>query len=1077
MFSFIFVHTRRSTTFEGMSKDELEEEYIRRFFTYHMSTNTPPMAYLTWKVCQHTPSLMTNELLTGLDWDTITGLFDRVGTVKTTHVDMPMVTRSWAARADYDLFCPGGTILHNRALALFLSPNINPLVQTDHPELKNFVFSAVVVFKPASQNTCNLVTGVTRLLDFFDKRESSMALVSLSDTADYFPYPDEADRVDYAVVPADNLHTRSVGPASSFMFGRLIQADIKGVMHVVLPPAFEKDLDNTDFDWVPCPVRGSVWANAKLVDAEGENLMHEAAVAHAETYHPDPGDKIRSSALGLHPVPLCKVTHLYDIEVLGYDKAMEFMARVKSTDAPPRPEAPMQVDDGPSDDSTPQGKANGKCKPKSSANMPDSTGTQPDSVVGTSETTVPQEVETIEVVGEADNADQAEEGETQEKAPSDDMTPNQVKELLHGLMRKSTILDDCRSRVHSAVSKAIAERTKAMFKPFTGYIEDMGREVSSWHAGIPSVRPQMVDCSYEKYWENSGLIREKTNAFYERARALNKTLDSNVHPTPAARDDSGISDADVDAGEDPFQAEIPNIMMDVEESVAKYADEMAKKVLEYTGGADISSYLGHIFSTGLNFQTLMWQLVTFEAVYLPTVMREQLRRDASTLRIFVECLPTLAPCAIPPPPFPTASAIQALTPSPVQTSQPSSSTVVADTKVPAGAVKAVPTSSASQTSAATTPKPVAAPRVKVKVSPVATNTALDKAVGRVAPVHDTQSGPTQTSVSTGHLAGLAQASSTIRSRPRSEISPNSQPTVKRPRMDGTAGPAATASSTPGSSSAAAISIDDDDEIQFVDVVNDGASVHVNAHGTQMTTSSSTPGALDDELMSEYPEQVKIVINRLRRNHYSADFPWMQDLYWRLPQGNRNSRNIDSMVAHVLAMRESDPYIKKSFISVESILKGDEDPEFFDADFKKTLTNVRRNQTFKSPPYSNMKSFQFDYLLACFLDEDGKPFPANDKRFWTQMTGLSSLHSVPALSRPKIHSQGVLIEKIFCPHCGYFVNNPYTMSTHIRMHYRAGMFCAHKGCNYITNKPEGMVEHGESKHLYGTRTQTPSKAKK
>ena len=77
--------------------------------------------------------------------------------------------------------------------------------------------------------------------------------------------------------------------------------------------------------------------------------------------------------------------------------------------------------------------------------------------------------------------------------------------------------------------------------------------------------------------------------------------------------------------DDPFQAEIPNIMTDVEESITKYADEMAKKVLEYTGGADISSYLGHIFSTGLNFQTSMWQLVTFEAVYLPTVMREQLR--------------------------------------------------------------------------------------------------------------------------------------------------------------------------------------------------------------------------------------------------------------------------------------------------------------------------------------------------------------------------------------------------------------------------------------------------------------------
>ena len=588
----------------------------------------------------------------------------------------------------------------------------------------------------------------------------------------------------------------------------------------------------------------------------------------------------------------------------------------------------------------------------------------------------------------------------------------------------------------------------------------------------------MVDCSYEKYRENSGLIREKTNAFYERARALNKTLDSNVHPTSSARDNSGISEAEVDADDDPFQAEIPNTMTDVEKSVETYANEMAKKVHELTGGADILSYQGHIFSTGLNFQTSMWQLVTFEAVYLPTVMREQLRRDASTLHIFVECLPTLAPCAIPPPPFPAASVVQALPTASGPAPQPSSSTVVVDATGPAEAVKAVPTSSAPQTSVATTPTPVAAPRTKVKVSPAANNTALDKAVGRVMPVCDTHPGSSQPSTSTGRLAGLAQASCTVRSRPRSEISLNSQPTVKRPRMEGGAEPSITISSAPSSSSATAISVDnDDDEIQLVDAIDDGISEHVDAHGTQTTTSPFTPGALDDELVAEFSDRVKRWVNGLRRNHYSTDFPWMQELCRRLPQGNRNSRNVDSMVAHVLAVRESDPYIWKSFVSVESILKGDEDPEFFDADFKRTLTNVRRNQPFKSPPYSNMKNFQFDYLLACFLDEDGNSFPANDKRFRTQMMGLSSLHSVAALSRPKILAHSVSIEKIFCPHCGYFVNNPYTMSEHIRMPYCAGMFCAHKGCNYITNKTEGMLEHGESKHSYGTRTHTPSKAKK
>ena len=238
---------------------------------------------------------------------------------------------------------------------------------------------------------------------------------------------------------------------------------------------------------------------------------------------------------------------------------------------------------------------------------------------------------------------------------------------------------------------------------------------------------------------------------------------------------------------------------------------------------------------------------------------------------------------------------------------------------------------------------------------------------------------------------LAQASSNIRSHSQDSISPNSQPTVKRPRLDRTAEPTAATSSTPGSSLAAAILIDDDDdEIQFIDAVDDGASVHVNAHGTQTTTSAFVLQPLDDELLTEYPTKVRTILNRLCKNHYSTDLPWMQDLRRRLPQDTRNNRNVDPMVNHILAILDSEPYIKKSFKSVEHILNGDEDPEFFDADFKKMLTNIRRNQTFKSPLYCNMKNFQFDYILACFLDEDDQPFPANDKRFWTQMMGLTSI---------------------------------------------------------------------------------------
>ena len=54
----------------------------------------------------------------------------------------------------------------------------------------------------------------------------------------------------------------------------------------------------------------------------------------------------------------------------------------------------------------------------------------------------------------------------------------------------------------------------------------------------------MVDCNYEAYRENSRIIREKTNAFYERALVLNKSLDENMASKPAVKDDSGMSGAE-----------------------------------------------------------------------------------------------------------------------------------------------------------------------------------------------------------------------------------------------------------------------------------------------------------------------------------------------------------------------------------------------------------------------------------------------------------------------------------------------------------------------------------------------------
>ena len=72
-------------------------------------------------------------------------------------------------------------------------------------------------------------------------------------------------------------------------------------------------------------------------------------------------------------------------------------------------------------------------------------------------------------------------------------------------------------------------------------------------------------------------------------------------------------------------------MKDVEASVGMYVQVMTKAVAKHLGGVTVMAFLGHIFSTGLNFQTSMWQLVMTEAIYLPTMTREHLHRETETL--------------------------------------------------------------------------------------------------------------------------------------------------------------------------------------------------------------------------------------------------------------------------------------------------------------------------------------------------------------------------------------------------------------------------------------------------------------
>ena len=190
----------------------------------------------------------------------------------------------------------------------------------------------------------------------------------------------------------------------------------------------------------------------------------------------------------------------------------------------------------------------------------------------------------------------------------------------------------------------------------------------------------MANCDYDTYHDCEAEIWEKMREYFGKLCDLNTTLEQQtLTPKPIqtikpSNEDNlgmGLSTASMtlhvrntSSGsiptdivptnkENPFPEEITSIMKDVESSIGRYVQAMTKAVAEHLGRVELTSYLGHIFSTGLNFQILMWQLVMMEAIYLPTMTREHLCCETETLRLFAEVIPILMPCSIPLPPFPT----------------------------------------------------------------------------------------------------------------------------------------------------------------------------------------------------------------------------------------------------------------------------------------------------------------------------------------------------------------------------------------------------------------------------------------
>ena len=987
---------RRTTVDDEMFADDISVQYTTKLLDFHFSTGMPPSQFLTWGNLTSCPTLLLDKCLDGLDWDSMPSLFDRVDAIKATHIDLDIATVQWMNES-YDVFNPDGVVSHNLVLVLFLTPNHEAWIESLNELLGDFVISAVVMYKQTAQRTCSLRKAVNKLCVLAQEKTPSLAFVSLSEVASYFPYPTTSDHIDYTIVPVSNVMTRVVGPTLGFIVGRLLRMLEGDVMNVVLPPAFGMNADMQDFNFVPHLVRGAMWSNYQFINLENgnENFTHMVPVNPVNVFQVDLGDQVCRSALGICLVPPPQFTYQTDLTKVGYDVASQFASALKkgksltaaASSKLADPTTPVDAEVASSTTvptNQPQGtfKTTDKCKTKSSSKS------CTDNSHGN-----PNEVKTVT----SDTAATAGSDATTNSL-RDPPTINEVWEMVCHLFNKSRILDECQARVAWAVAAVVSKHHTQLFVPFTSYLSDVTDTVESWCTKITVIHPEMAHCSYETYHECTANIWEKTNEYFRRLHNLNTTLvqqtavpeltqavkpddehdlgfGSSVDP-PAmlAHDTSSVSTPSTQTDENnPFPEEIIDIMKDVETSVRMYVQVMTKAVAEHLGGVEVTAYLGHIFSTGLNFQTSMWQLVMTEAVHLPIMTREHLRQETETLRLFAEVIPILAPCSIPPPPFPTADltlpVLQSVCGTIVSKSSlpflpEGSGTTKGTEPTSCTAISMISSTEGTQPSTPLSGRQKLQSRLGTKIVSHATPPIIgvqegaSKAVVCVAPSQDTQPSGDSTPL-TPLLINIAQLSTNIRCQLGDGAPSNGQPNVKRQKLDEGASSVAA-----GSSASVAISVDnafkdddDDDGIEILededDEDDDTTMVTIDAQGTagMTNTSNATPFPpfalmdLHDDVVADIKgEKCKKILNKLQWQNYNLDAFWFKHLHLQLPQEPRSNQNIDDMTEHMLRETKSNRYMQQCIFSVASIRNRTEGN--FSTQFKEIMERTHSSKNFQ-----------------------------------------------------------------------------------------------------------------------------------
>ena len=236
---------------------ELQLKEVNRRIKLHVSKGRKYQQFLSPMFLRHFPAIMENQI--SVDWNTITGIYDRTPTLPITLIDTEILD-DWSAHPSV-WEVPANQQHIRRVLAM-----VRYTLPVQHKGQLAIVFGVSFVFIPAFQACTTLRNALTFLKKV---KEDSVVLVAMPAKPTFSPQPRKGRYL--TLVPISSNPDVDRGPLHTFAAAHLPTASKEGrggemPVRVKMPSYFgSSKRPKTELIWEPALQRGPLWKNVHYV--------------------------------------------------------------------------------------------------------------------------------------------------------------------------------------------------------------------------------------------------------------------------------------------------------------------------------------------------------------------------------------------------------------------------------------------------------------------------------------------------------------------------------------------------------------------------------------------------------------------------------------------------------------------------------------------------------------------------------------------------------------------------------------------------------------------------------------------